>query len=239
MQIDAIILAGGFGKRLRSQIKDLPKSLAPIHHRPFLDLLLDQLHCFKKVRKVTLAVSYLADQIIAQYEKNDYSFKIDFSIEKQPLGTGGAIKQAISKTETKQLLVLNGDSYTNFDFDLLLKEHLTHQSKMTFCLVQSEETARYGQVKLNPQTKKILAFKEKSETLKSGFINAGVYLIDRDALDQFPENQILSMETEILPQLLLSDLYGFLCEGDFIDIGTKESYLEAQKYLRNRMEQIK
>lgn len=238
MEIDAIILAGGLGTRLKNTIGDqTPKPLALIQNQPFLDLLLQQLENFKKIKKVVLAVSYLAQSIIQRYqtEKHSYSFQIDFSIEEKPLGTGGAIKKAIKKTDSSPILVLNGDSYTDFNLGQLIEEHSDQKNRITLTLIQVEDSSRYGQVIFNPKTKKILAFHEKNGHNEPSFINAGVYLINRDDLDSFPNDQTISMEKEVLPNLISSGLHAFLSNGYFIDIGTPESYLLAQSELKKFM----
>jgi D-glycero-alpha-D-manno-heptose 1-phosphate guanylyltransferase len=145
--IDAIILAGGVGKRLKTVVSDVPKPLAAVGGKPFLDILLGRLNESHCINRVVLAVGYKAEKIIAEYEnRSDYNFQIAFSMEDTLLGTGGGIRKALGYTTTEDVLAMNGDSYTQVDITDLLKSHRTNNAKLTIVLVSVEDAGRYGSV---------------------------------------------------------------------------------------------
>jgi len=231
-KIDAIILAGGKGTRLRSIIPDLPKPLALINGEPFLDILLAQLNSFNCINRVVLAVGYKSDMIINRYADNSaYNFKILFSIEKNLLGTGGAIKQAIPLTTSDDILVLNGDSYVDVNIGEFMAEHKSTTAFASVVLKEEKNANRYGRVEIDKR-KRVLLFEEKVNNNTPGFINAGMYLMKRDIFNEVEESSVLSLEREILPRLVISGVYGYVASGKFIDIGIPETYKIADKYLR-------
>ena len=231
-KIDAIILAGGMGTRLRGIISGIPKPLAAINGRPFLDILLGQLNSFGCIEKVVLAIGYKADIIMNRYTENsEYDFEIAFSVEKNLLGTGGAIKQAISLTTSDDVLILNGDSYVEIDISDFVATHKSTNAFATVVLKEAESANRYGRVEIDEQ-KRVLFFEEKENNDTSGFINAGMYLIKRDIFNDVEEGMVLSLEREILPKLVVFGMYGYIASGKFIDIGVPETYKIADKYLK-------
>lgn len=232
-KIDVIVLAGGEGTRLRNVIADIPKPLAPINGRPFLDILLSQLSRFDDINKVVLAVGYKAEMILDRYGGcPDYNFEIVFSIEKKLLGTGGAIKQAISFTGTDDIIVLNGDTYVEISFDDLFMFHRNRNAFVTVVLKEVDNVRRYGNVRIDNKNK-VLLFEEKQNTNKQGLINAGVYLVKKSCFDNVEPSKVISFEREILPELVEKDrVYGFVVNGKFIDIGIPETYKEAPEYLK-------
>ena len=230
--LDAIVLAGGLGTRLRAAVSDVPKVMAPVGGRPFLDILLSQLKDFGQIRKVVLAVGYQRDLIINRYRGTTaYPFDIDFSAEESPLGTGGAIKQALPRTESDSILVLNGDSFVDFDLTVLRQFHEGRESGVTVVVVEVEDTARYGSVEIDDQTLKIARFSEKNSSGGRGLVNAGCYMLDRDVVDSFPAGNPVSFEKDVLPSLL-PRAYAHVAKGKFIDIGTPQSYDQAEGYLQ-------
>ncbi|PIS03459.1 MAG: hypothetical protein COT85_00050 [Chlamydiae bacterium CG10_big_fil_rev_8_21_14_0_10_42_34] len=224
--IDCIVLAGGLGTRLKETVPDKPKPLAPIQGTPFLDLLLNQLPF---ASKIVLAVGYKASQIIDYYTNSP--LPLDFSIETTPLGTGGAIKHALQKTTTNDLLVLNGDSFLNLSFEPFIKAHQNANADLTIASVHVENASRYGRLTLDSQTNKIVGFQEKSLNVEPGWINAGIYLMKRDLFENLDLGPTFSLEKEVFPHLLNKNVLSYPCSGTFIDIGTKESYLQAQQLL--------
>lgn len=224
--IDVIILAGGLGTRLRQIVRDVPKPLAPINGRPFLDMLLDQLDGFGQIRKVVLAIGYKADHIVSRYSANSHRFNMHFSIETVPLGTGGAIKKAISHVESDDVLVMNGDSFTEFDLSGLRRLHEENVADITFLITEVPEVGRYSSVHVDPATQRVIQVSKKGAVRGAGFINAGCYLLKRRIFDRVPDAQALSFEDQILPSLL-SNAYALTTRGKFIDIGTPESYMVA------------
>ena len=221
--VDAIILAGGLGTRLRSTVPDLPKSLAPIQGIPFLDYLLDQIEQAGVVKKIILAIGYKGEMILERYQKIRRKTALDYSIEKKPLGTGGAIQKALQKTSSSRVFVFNGDSFIFCNLETMFANY---QPYLTMAYTFVEETSRYGTLELDA-TKKIIAFYEKQLGKGAGFINAGIYLFDRKIFHRsLPE--AFSFEKELLPSLIQEGMYGYFSKGPLIDIGTQESYFNAQ-----------
>ncbi len=230
-KIDSIILAGGLGTRLREVVPDLPKPMVPINGKPFLDLILSFLNKCGSIERAVLAVGYMADKIIEKFEKSsEYNFKILFSVEETLLGTGGAIKKALKYTKTDNVLVLNGDSYVEVDLYDFLKKHLQTKADMTIVLKELENANRYGSVKID-ENNKITCFEEKKPGVSKGYINAGMYLIKRTLFNGIKENTIISLEKELLPVFIKNDVFGYIGNGKFIDIGIPENYKIADKYL--------
>lgn len=223
-KIDAIVLAGGLGTRLRDVIDDRPKVLAPVKSRPFLDFILDALSSCKHVGRVVLAVGYMKERIIELYGKNrKYPFEIAFSVEEQLLGTGGAIKQALASTSSKQVLVLNGDSFVEMELDELLLAHEKNGQAMTMTMVEVDDASRFGRV-VADDNGRIVSFLEKSAETAAGFINAGVYIFQRNIFDAVAAETPVSLERDLMPDFLAKGIYGYKTNGKFIDIGTPDSY---------------
>lgn len=229
---DAIILAGGLGTRLRSAVPDLPKPLAQVNGRPFLDLLLTQIERADEIKKVILAVGYRSERIIEQYANcGRFSFELVFSKEDEPLGTGGALIKACKLTQTNEILVLNGDSYVDIDIGGLIGVHRESGAPFTIVLKDADDCRRYGKVEVNSACR-VISFGEKDANAAGpGLINAGVYVFDRALFEDEAERN-LSLETGLLPEYVRYGGYGYIVHGRFIDIGIPETYREAQQYLR-------
>lgn len=230
--IDAIILAGGFGTRLRSVLGDLPKPLAPVRGRPFLDFLLNRLDRWPRIGTVVLSVGYRGDRIIGEYEgRRDFRFAVRFSEESEPLGTGGGIRKALAMTAAADILALNGDSFVQADLEALYTAHRSHEAEMTIVVRKEEDAGRYGRVVLGPNDR-VVSFEEKSAVPLSGYINAGVYLFRRTVFDDVREGTSVSLERDVIPHMLDRRVFGFPTLGRFIDIGLPETYRHAEEYFR-------
>ena len=227
--MDAVILAGGLGSRLKEVISDLPKPLAPIQDKPFLDILLAQLDTFEMISKVILAVGYRADQVISYYEKRP---QITFSIESSPLGTGGALKKALEGVSSEDVLVCNGDSFLDYSLAEMWERYRIADADIMMACREVEEASRYGQVDFDVESGRIVGFQEKSTEKLKGWINGGVYLMKRDILCDFPSDRPFSLEQEVFPKVLKKRMFGYPTAGLFIDIGTRESYSQAQEILK-------
>ncbi|NGX34389.1 MAG: D-glycero-alpha-D-manno-heptose 1-phosphate guanylyltransferase [Candidatus Anoxychlamydiales bacterium] len=235
--MDTIILAGGKGTRLRETIgNEIPKPLAKINGTPFLDLLINQLEKFEIIKNIILAVSYKKEKIIDRYKDKK---NILFSEEENPLGTGGGIKKALTLSSSNEVLVLNGDTYLEFNPNDLLKSHLLKKANITIGYRVEKDVSRYGSITIDKKTKKILKFNEKQSLEKfeknSGFINSGVYLLNKNVFNDF-ENitglESFSIELDFFPKAILSKkIFGFEIFSSFIDIGTASSYHSAQNIL--------
>jgi len=220
--MDAIILAGGLGKRLRDTVSDVPKPLAPIRGKPFLDILFDQLG--EQIDKVILAIGYKSDQIKSYYQNGE----VLFSEEKTPLGTGGALKQALPLASSSPVLALNGDSYFGIEIEKLIAFHEEKQAHLTVACREVEDVSRYGSIFFD-ENLRVQEFHEKEARVGKGWINGGIYLMDQNLLNAFPK--AFSLEEEAFPELLKKRVFAYPSVGKFIDIGTKESYFKAQGIL--------
>jgi D-glycero-alpha-D-manno-heptose 1-phosphate guanylyltransferase len=193
--IDVIILAGGKGTRLQRILPHIPKPLAPIKGRPFLDIVLLQIKKFSCISKIILAVSHKAELIVERYKNQNSNIPIVFSFEREPLGTGGAIKKALQFTCTENILCMNGDSFVEVNLDDLVRRHIQKNASMTIVVKKIEKTDRYGFVKLDGNHR-IVSFEEKSKAVSQGYINTGVYIFKRNIFDTVRENQVISLEKE-------------------------------------------
>ncbi len=232
--MDTIILVGGKGTRLRETIgKDTPKPLAKINGTPFLDLLINQLEKFEIIKNIILAVGYKKEKIIDRYKNKK---NILFSKEENPLGTGGAIKKALTLSSSNEILVLNGDSFSEFNPIDLLNTHIDKKAEITIACIFEKDTSRYGSLTIDKKTKKILRFNEK-QSLKnlqenSGFINLGIYVINKNVFDDFEKKEKFSIETDFFSKAVFTKkIVGFETTSSFIDIGTATSYHRAQNIL--------
>lgn len=227
--IDVIILAGGQGQRLRTVIPDKPKVLAEVSGRPFLDLVLEKLFS-AGFERIILSVGYLKDQIKKYVEENHPDRQIKFSEEDFPLGTGGAIKKALTLVRSNPFLVVNGDSITSIDFDKFLDFHEEKGGLISMAVALPRAEKDYGALSLDPSDK-IVSYNEKA---KAGgtLLNAGLYLISQKAISYFPPQEIFSIEEDFFPKVI-NQSYGFPCEGDVIDIGTPERLKKARTIIRN------
>ena len=227
MITEAIILAGGKGTRLQSEISEFPKSMAPINGIPFLSYQFDFL-LKHEIKTVYLAVGYLSEVIQNFYGNSYLGMTINYVYEKEPLGTGGAISQALSYTITNDILVLNGDSLFHIDIHEFYK---FHQSKIATCslaLKHFKNFDRYGVVQSNIENK-IIGFEEKQEQTE-GDINGGVYLLNKSQFLSLTFPRSYSFEKEYLETYLKNhEIFGYPSQEYFLDIGIPEDYFTAQK----------
>lgn len=226
---EAIILAGGLGTRLRSLMKQRQKVSAEVAGKPFFHYLIQQLYS-QNIKKITLCLGYAAETVKDFLPELPEDLKLHFSVEKEALGTAGAVRLAVNENSTAELLILNGDSYIDADFNTLQKWKHVKDAPAAIVLCEVDDVSRYGQVQLN-ENAQITAFCEKGFAIGKGLINAGAYLLNKELLLNLPVNQKLSFETDFFPKLVKDKLlYGKSCKTKFIDIGTPESYKEAQKF---------
>jgi NDP-sugar pyrophosphorylase family protein len=224
----AIVLAGGRGTRLTQVVTDRPKPLADIAGRPFLEFLLRRL-ADQGLRRVVLATGYMAEAIERHFSHDFDGLELVFSVEREPLGTGGAIRQAFEKAASDQALVLNGDTFCTMDLAALAKAHRERGLAGTIGLVRVPDTSRYGRVEVSASGS-IRRFHEKSPVAQPGLINAGIYLLEREALELAPKQDRFSFETDVL-QAHADRFAAFEDDCFFIDIGIPEDYRAAQSLL--------
>ncbi|MBF8263328.1 MAG: transferase protein [Parachlamydiales bacterium] len=227
--LDAIILAGGLGTRLSQRVPDTPKALAPIRGFPFLHYLLSQLSNSRHVSKVILALGHQAEAIQTWISQKHFPWNIECSIETSPQGTGGALLLALTKTEKETLLVLNGDSFCDASIDDFYSFHKNHQSDLSITTMEANDTSRYGSIEFDANHR-ILQFREKSKFADRGWINTGTYLMEKQLIASC-ETKKCSLEKDIFPRFLEQKIFAYPHRGIFIDIGTTESYEEAQTIL--------
>lgn len=217
--MQAIILAGGFGTRLRSVVEDRPKPMADVNNKPFLNYLLDKLDS-EGFNKVVLAVGYMSDYIINYYHNKYKNLNIEYSLEDEPLGTGGCIKKALEYIDEEYAYVLNGDTY--FDIDL---RDIAADSSITIACKYMENFSRYGKVEINSNNV-ITSFNEKQEN-QTGYINGGIYLFKKDVFNSFNLPAKFSLETDFFNKYLNSlDIKAFKSSDYFMDIGIPEDYFK-------------
>ncbi len=226
---EAIVLAGGLGTRLREIVKDLPKPMAPIGDKPFLYYLFLYLKR-NNVKRIVLAVSYKKESIIKYFSNQFEDISIIYSIESEPLGTGGAIKKAISLTQSDDVFVLNGDTYFNINLEDLYGFHKEKHSELSIALRIVQGGERYGVVEVD-ENGLVVGFYEKVNKGNS-LINGGVYIINKHAFSNLSKNlpDAFSFEKDVLEQLKLKT-YGKVYYDYFIDIGVPEEYERAKKEL--------
>jgi D-glycero-alpha-D-manno-heptose 1-phosphate guanylyltransferase len=228
---EAIILAGGFGTRLKEVVSDLPKPMAPVDGKPFLAHLLDYLKSYH-IQRVIISTGHLADKI-SSYFGNEYEeMEIVYSHEDAPMGTGGGIKLAIQKCKSDVVLVLNGDSFFDIDINEFYAKHRWERADFSIALRKVPNAARYGTIGLIDENK-ILFFKEKTGEEKEGVINGGVYLLNRELfLKNTPLGEPFSLEQDFFESFINRFMFnGYLSKGYFIDIGIPEDYKKAQHEL--------
>lgn len=222
---DVIILAGGKGTRLQSVIKDIPKPMAMVANKPFLYWLINYVSKFNPP-KIIISTGHLSQTIKDFFGTAFDEITIEYSHEEYPLGTGGAIKKALQKSNTQNCIVLNGDSIFKIDFNSFFQFHKIHNSNFSMALKMVNYPYRYGTVEMSKN--KIVGFKEKDNSLKKGLINTGIYLFSKNIYDLMPEEEMFSFEKDFLEKKLDSlSINGFISDGYFIDIGIPDDYNKA------------
>jgi NDP-sugar pyrophosphorylase family protein len=225
--ITAVILAGGLGTRLRSEVADRPKVLAEVAGQPFIERIFQQLEGFG-ITKVVLCVGYMADKIEELYGSSYGSLSLSYSHENTLLGTAGAVRFALKAVNTKYVLVLNGDSFCDFELDSFEDSLVERDAEAAVVLTKVDDTARYGSVVID-ESGAITSFIEKSGAAGAGLINAGVYLLKRSIVAEIPVGRVLSIEKDVFPSWIGRRFYGFVSDSRvFIDIGTPQSFHTAQ-----------
>jgi len=224
----AIVLAGGLGTRLRSRVPDLPKPMAPVANRPFLEYVLDKL-ISGGVSEIILSVGYRADAIIDYFGNNYRDVAVSYAVENEPLGTGGAIAYALRGNGDDPVLVLNGDTFLNIDYDEFISWYKRLPAQVAMVLRDVPDVERYGSVTVSDE--RVSGFVEKGK-VGNGLINAGVYIVDPKVFETFGLSGRFGLEDDLMqrhceelsPRAFLTDAY-------FIDIGIPEDFDRAQNDL--------
>lgn len=222
----AIILAGGFGTRLKPVVADVPKPLAPVAGKPFLAWLIDALAA-GGVTRATLSVYHEWEKIKQWFDAHGAPVAIDYAVEPSPLGTGGAILYALKHSGASQpAIIVNGDTFVEVDFCELYDHHLQSASPLTMVLRHVADTGRYGQIMVKEG---IITSFAPGKPGKEGLINAGIYVVAPDLFDGFRLGEAFSFEADFLPAHLASLApKAYIADDYFIDIGIPEDYARAQ-----------
>ncbi len=224
--MECIILAGGMGTRLQGVIGEYPKCMAEVNGKPFLHYIFEYLQQ-QGCTRVILSLGFKYDVILDWLKKQSWPFEIDYVIERTALGTGGAINYAMWKAETEDVLALNGDTFFDVDLSRLMAFHKSTNADTTLALKGMQHFDRYGVVTTD-HTNCITSFEEKKH-YDEGWINGGIYVINKAALEARQLPTIYSFEKSYLEAFVTErKFYGFKCADYFIDIGIPVDYQKAQ-----------
>jgi mannose-1-phosphate guanylyltransferase len=221
--MQALILVGGEGTRLRPLTNSVPKPVMPLCGRPFLSYMIEWLGRHG-VEEVVLACGFGADKVREVLGAGDRP-RLRYVEEPEPLGTGGAIKYA-SAGLGDRFLALNGDVLTDLDLTALMTFDRQQRATATLGLYPVEDATGYGLV-LRDDDGAVTEFREKPEQPGPGEINAGTYVLGHAALERVPDGQMVSIEREVFPELIGNGLYALPLHGYWMDIGTPDRYLQA------------
>lgn len=229
----ALILAGGFGTRLKEVISDRPKVMAPVNGKPFLEYII-QLLRKNGFGEIVISIGYLGDYIKSYFgDGKNFGVKIEYSVEDFPMGTGGALKKA-QVFFNEPFLVVNGDTYLEADLHSVISFHDDKKSLATIALAITNNVGESGLVSLQ-KSGKIESFQEKPKSGRKGLVNAGYYFLSPKIFKYIPSGKRISLEKVIFPKLVNNGLiYGFPVDANFLDIGKPESYGVAKIYFQNR-----
>jgi mannose-1-phosphate guanylyltransferase len=225
--VQALVLAGGEGTRLRPLTLTLPKPVIPLAGRPFLSFMLDWLRRHG-VDDVLLSCGYRSHDVERVLGHEHRGMRLRYVVEDEPLGTAGPLRLAADEgVLAERVLVLNGDTLTDLDLTAEIAQHEANGASATLALVAVADTSSYGVVP-TAETGEVEAFLEKRPgPAPTNRINAGAYVLERSVVDMVPSGRAVSIEREVFPELVGEGLYGYLSEGYWMDIGTPERYLEA------------
>lgn len=226
--MDALILAGGLGTRLRKTVPDMPKPMAPISNRPFLEHLLDY-WIEQGVTRFILSVGYKRELIELHFGSAYRQCPVEYARESTPLGTGGGLLLGLKQASESVVLVLNGDTFFEVNLASMRACHESMQADVTVALRRIAQNDRYGEVALNADGI-VTAFNAEASG-NEGIINGGVYLIRPAALLElgYDPGVKVALEQDLFPALLKSGkrIVGFVTDANFIDIGIPEDYFRA------------
>lgn len=229
-EVTPIILAGGAGKRLRS-ITSTQKVIVNINDQPFITYLLNLLASAGFTQTI-ICVGYRSKDVVGKLGNAYGGMELIYSFEKKALGTAGAVVNSLGKSSSDHLLILNGDSFCNVNLNDFLVYFSTKANLPSLVTVHLSDTARFGRIEFDREFR-ITSFIEKNGERTEGWINSGIYLLPREIFTSSPKDEVLSLEYQVLPDLIETGLFAFTHKGKFVDIGTPESYHDATNILRN------
>jgi mannose-1-phosphate guanylyltransferase len=234
VSLPAVILVGGQGTRLRPLTDRTRKDMLPLVDRPLLAYTFEHL-ARHGVERAVVSCGYLPDQIESRFGERHGSLSLEYAVEDEPLGTGGAIGFA-SRGLEGSFFALNGDSLREADLDELVRFHRSTGAKATILLTPVADPSRYGLVRVTADGR-VESFLEKPrpEEIDTDLINAGLYVLEPDVLELIPGDRAVSIEREVFPRLAdEGSVYGIALAGYWLDIGTPESYLQAHRDVLER-----
>lgn len=225
--MEAIILAGGFGTRLKQVVPDLPKPMASVAGKPFLEIMLNSLSK-KGFSRAILSLGFMAEKIVSYFGNRFQNMELIYEIETIPLGTGGAIRAALQHSQSNHVFIFNGDTF--LDLEIAAIERLWKQHDAPIIVAREvPDTTRYGCI--NVQGGQVTGFLEKS-TSDPGLINAGCYVLSKKLFDSIELGKPFSFETDFLTEAVKHQRFdAFVTHGMFIDIGIPTDYARAQTEL--------
>ena len=229
-KIDAVILCGGQGKRLKQLVSDKPKPMADINGLPFLDRLIGYIDKIG-INNYILCAGFMAEYIEKYYQATNKIKNLIIVKEKQPLGTAGALKNAQKFIKTDPFLVVNGDSFCAVDLKKFFGFHLARKASLSMVVCRKENEGDQGSVILD-SSDKIAGLEEKTRSASS-LVNAGVYLFNKKMLSLIPRDVKYSLELDLFPKLVGKKFYGFQTDARLLDIGTPRRYKQAKEFFLN------
>jgi mannose-1-phosphate guanylyltransferase len=225
--VQALILVGGEGTRLRPLTTTIPKPVVPLVNRPFISYMLEWLHGHG-VDDVVMSCGFLAAGVRNVLgDGSSEGIRLRYVEEPRPLGTGGALKFAESLLD-ERFFMLNGDVLTDLDLASQLAQHERTGARGTLALIGVDDPSAYGLVRLR-EDNAVNEFLEKPspDEIDSNLVNAGAYVLERDVLSLIPPDTAFSIERDVFPEMVGDDLYGYPGAGYWLDIGTPARYLQA------------
>lgn len=228
--LPAVILAGGFGTRLKKVVNDRPKPMALLHEKPFLEYLLEYLQNQFIISEIILSVGYLHEIILSYFGNKFHDIPLSYSIEEEPLGTGGAFKKAINNRKESDFFLINGDTMFQIPLLQLYQKHEDNNAAVSIALKQLTDITRYGTVEIKEN--KITHFFEK-KPVEKGFINGGIYIVNKERFEKLNFPTVFSFENDFLHRYAgKMEITGIPFENFFIDIGIPEDLEKAQTFFK-------
>ncbi len=226
----AVVLAGGYGTRLRPLTFTTPKALIPLVNRPVIDYILDYLTGYG-LNDIVITTNYMREQTIAYLSSSRKDLKISYPEEPSPLGTAGSVKNAdIADT----MVIIQGDNITEIDIGTLLRFHKAHDGLVTIALLPVSDPSLYGVADIERSTGRIRRFQEKPapDACFSNLANTGLYIVEPEALELVPEGRAFDFSRDLFPLIVAKkEGYGCVVEGFWADIGNLEGYMEASRWI--------
>jgi D-glycero-alpha-D-manno-heptose 1-phosphate guanylyltransferase len=230
-----VVLAGGKGTRLKEVVSNVPKPLASIRNRPFLEYLLSY-WIKNNAHHFILSVGYKYQQIMDHFGSTFNSIPITYVVEDEPLGTGGALLKVLDENNLKEdFFLVNGDTLFLVDPERMKEIHTSSKANLTLSLRQVENAGRYHRMTLN-EAGKLITIEQPNKKAEPGQVNGGVYIVNSRIFREWPDtrSKSISFENDILPIIISNhNVYGISDDGDFIDIGIPEDFYKAQTYLND------